>query len=485
MGLMSYAQDELLKRIIRFLTQAVASCYISGGYVRDLVLGRQAKDIDFVVPAGAIPLARRLADDTGGAFYALDEETDAARIVYPSPSRWVVDLAAMRGPDILADLRARDFTVNAMAVDIRDCFEPEPTIIDPCAGQSDLAAGILRATSEQAFRQDAVRLLRAVRFVATLNLRIEPRTESWLRRDADLITRPSAERKRQELALIVAAQGAADHLRRMDELGLLQHVLPKLAKLKGVTQSAPHIHDVFEHTLVTIAQAERLGAFPDAQLGQDEEEFLSPFSAELGEHFGQIVSEGRTRATLLKFAAMLHDVGKPSTRTIEPDGRILASGHDSAGSGIAEAVLRRLRFSAREIRLVGTIVKHHMRPGRLLKSGPVTRRVIYRFFRDTGDAGIDVLILALADQLATRGETLERDHWRDYLGLAQLMLESYYRKPQEVVDPPRLVTGQDVMSELGLAPGPRVGELLETVREAQVEGQLQTREEALEFLRRL
>jgi hypothetical protein len=148
-------------------------------------------------------------------------------------------------------------------------------------------------------------------------------------------------------------------------------------------------------------------------------------------------------------------------------------------------VLRRLRFSAKEIRLVGTVVRHHMRPGWLLKSGPVTPRSIYRFFRDTGDAGIDIVMLALADQLATRGDTLTEEHWRDYLGLARLMLESYFHKSEQVVSPPPLVSGRDVMALLGLEPGPRIGEMLEAVREAQAEGRVRTREEALELLRRL
>ena len=475
--------DEQLKGIIGFLRRAVTPCYLAGGYVRDWLLGQPSKDVDVVVPGGAIPLARRLADATGGAFYALDEETDAARIVYPVPSDLIVDVAAMRGPDIVADLKARDFTINAMAMDVGDCFKPQPPILDPCGGQSDLKAHILRATSEQAFQQDPVRLLRALRFAAALNVRIEPQTERWIRRDARLIPRPSAERIRQEVALIMASQGAADHLQRMDELGLLRHVLPELAALKGVAQSEPHIHDVYEHTLVTVAEVERLAAFPDAQLGPDEKEFLSPFAIDLGAHFGQVICEGRKRSTLLKFAAMLHDVGKPETQTLDEGGRIRAFGHEGVGAETAQNVLTRLRFSSQEIRLIGTIVEHHMRPGWLLKEPSVTRRAIYGFFRDTGDGGVDVMMLALADQLATRGDTLTREHWRDYLGLAHRMLDNYFRRPEEVVEPPQLVSGNDVMSLLGLAPGPQVGELLEVVREAQAEGSVRTREEALEFLR--
>ncbi len=484
MGQVQPTQNDLMGRVIRFVASEVEEAYIAGGRVREVLLGKTEKDVDLVVAADAIALARRLADRTGGAFYVLDEDTDAARIVYPEPSELIVDVARLRGPDLVADLRGRDFTINAMAIDLHHYFEAQPPIVDPCGGQGDLQARLLRATGSDAFRADPVRLLRAVRFVSTLDLDIEPQTESWIRRDAHLITQPSSERIRQELALIMEAQGAADHLRRMDALGLLHHVLPEVAALKGVAQSPPHIHDVYEHTLHTIVEAERLSAFPDAELGPHEQEFLSPFAAELGAHFGQVVCEQRTRATLFKFAAMLHDVAKPKSHSQDEDGRIRAYGHERLGAEMAEQVLRRLRFSAQEVRLLGTIVTHHMRPGWLLKQPPVTNRAVYRFFRDTGDAGIDVVMLALADQLATRGETLTTQHWRDYLGLAHRLLESYFHKPAEAVDPPRLVSGDDVLSLLGMRPGPQVGRLLERVREEQAEGLLRSREEALDFLRR-
>lgn len=485
---MSLVQDKHLKRIMDLLRSQSLPCYVAGGYVREWLLGQPGKDVDIVVAGAAIPLARRIANKTGGAFYVLDEETEAARIVYRTPYELTVDLAAMRGADIIADLQMRDFTINAMAVDVRECEAEHPRIIDPCSGQADLTARILRATSEQAFRQDAVRLLRALRFAATLGLRIEPQTESWIRRDAPLITRPSAERIRQELALIMAAPGAAQHLRRMNELGLMQGILPEVAALKGVAQSAPHIYDVYEHTLVTVAEAERLVAWPDVCFKAEEQEFLGPFAMELAVHFAPVICEGRTGATLLKFAALFHDLGKPATRTVDPDGCVRNLGHEEVGAGMAKEALTRLKFSAQEIRLVHTIVKHHMRPSWLLKQPSVTRRAIYHFFRDTGDAGIDVLILALADQWATRGEALctsQREHWLRYLQLVHLMLQHYFRYPSEVVAPPPLMTGEDVMSLLDLPPGPEVGRLLEEVRIAQAEGKVRTREEAEEILRRL
>ena len=475
---------KVLERAVAFLQAEAQPCYLVGGYVRDRLLEAPARDLDVAVAGDAVALARRLADATGGAFYVLDEATEAARIVYrPRPDGFVVDVAAMRGPDIVADLRDRDLTINAMAIGIDHCLSPNPPIIDPCAGRQDLVEQTVRATGDQAFLRDPVRMLRALRFSATLGFRIDRQTEAWIRRDADNLASTSAERKRDEFAHVVAASSAADHLRRMEELGLLRHVLPEVTILKGVPQAPPHIHDVYEHTLAAVAQAERLVAGSEPRLTPDERRFLLPYAEELAAHFGRVETEGRLRSSWLKLCALLHDVAKPMALQDKESGVRRAARHAEVGAEMAAQALRRLRFSAREIRLACKVIAHHMRPGLMLKSGPLNLRGVYRFFRDTGDAGIDVIVLALADQLATRGPTLEKEHWRDYLALAGQLLEHYFHKPGEAVSPPVLINGRDVLSVLRVRPGPLVGQALEEVREAQAEGLVRSREEALDFVR--
>ncbi len=476
--------QDVLQRTVVFLREEPCPSYLVGGYVRDRLLQQPPRDIDVAVAGDAIGLARRLANATGGAFYVLDEATEAARIVYGTAADGcVVDVAAMRGPDIVADLRDRDLTINAMAIDVAHCSLADPPIIDPCAGQRDVQGKVVRATGAQAFRRDPVRLLRALRFAATLDFRLEPQTEAWIRRDASALSETSAERKRDEFVQMIAANAAAVHLRRLDELGLLEHVFPEVLRLKGVVQPLPHIYDVYEHSLAAVAEVERLVAWPDAKLGADEKEFLFPYASTLASHFGQVVAEGRRRSTLLKMCALLHDVGKPQVLAEGAGEARRAVRHAKLSAEMAAQALQRLRFTVREIRLASTIIGQHMRPGLLLKSGALNRRDIYCFFRDTGDAGVDVLMHALADQLATRGPMLARQHWRDYLALTGELLEHYYHKPQVAVSPPVLVTGQDVMWALGIEPGPRVGCLLEAVREAQADGLVQTKDEAIAFLR--
>ena len=483
LSLLPFVQNDLLRRILDLLCEEPTAAYVAGGYVRDWLLGRESKDVDLTVAAPAIALARRIADCTGGAFYVLDDEMDAARIIYKPPDPLEVDFSGLRGPDIQADLRERDFSVNAMAVDLRDCYDESPEVLDPCGGRDDLAAQTLRAASEHAFQRDPVRLLRAARFGVSMGLRIEPATESWMRRDAALITLPSAERVRQELVLIFAATGVAGQVRRLDDFGLLSPILPEVTALKGVAQSEPHVNDVYEHSLATVGEVERLTAANGAQLSALEREYLGLFSAALDAHLATITSEKRSRRTMLKFAALLHDVGKPMVRSVEPGGRIRFFEHERNGTGIAAEVLTRLRFSAQEAHRAGVIVGNHMRPGLLAKHHSATRRAVYGFFRDCGDAGLDVLLLSLADHLATRGPHLLLEHYRDHLEVVRVMFEAFFHQPGEVISPPPLVTGRDVMELLGIPPGPRVGELLEAVREAQAEGHVRTPDDAREFLR--
>jgi poly(A) polymerase len=200
------------------------------------------------------------------------------------------------------------------------------------------------------------------------------------------------------------------------------------------------------------------------------------------EHFQEEVSQGHTRVALLKLAALLHDIAKPETRTIEDNGRMRFFGHARVGALRAAAVARRLRFGGAEVRQVEAMVREHLRPLQIAQDGPPSRRALYRYFRDTGEAGIDVLFLSLADHLATVGPRLDWDDWRAHLGVVSFILAQRFQE-EVLTAPPRLVTGHDLIDALGLAPGPLVGRLLAAVQEAQAAGEVATREQALTLAR--
>jgi len=509
-----------------------------GGAVRDALLGRPIHDWDFAVERDALGLARAVADALGGDFYPLDAERDTGRVILKTESgaRLELDFAVLRGDTLEADLAARDFTINALAVD------EDNVPVDPTGGLADLEARRVRAVSEHAFRDDPLRLLRAVRVEAELGFEIEPQTTAWILRDAPLLAQPSAERLRDEFVRLLALPGAAASVQRLDEFGLLVHVIPELEPLKGVMQSPPHTLDVWQHTLATVdalegiiaatcsnvtvqpadslerlshdvEQAfrpadslERLShdveqAFRPAdslgRLSHDAEQAFQPavwgdlarvlgqFAGDLCAHLAVEVSGGRDRATLLKLAALLHDVGKPQTRSQDEDGCIHFYNHELVGRSLAAARMERLRFSRDEVERMRVLVGQHLRPAFLAQGGLLTRRAVYRYFRATGCAGIDVVLLALADHLAIWGSRLEEARWARLLDVAEMLLTHWFERYEETVAPPPLLTGGDVMAALGLEPGPQIGRLLESLREAQAAGEVRTRGEALTLVKRI
>ncbi len=483
-------KGSIVERVCAFLRAHSVEAYLVGGCVRDRLLGRPSHDFDFAVAGDAVELARQVADRMGGAFVLLDEERCTGRVVTRGEDgqRLFIDFARLQGDDISTDLSQRDFTFNALAVDITD--DVVSRIIDPHHGRRDLQLGLVRAVSETAFGDDPLRTLRAVRLAAEMEANIEQRTEELLRRAVPLITEVSAERVRDELVKILALPGAAQNLRYLDGLGLLTAIVPELETLKGVEQSRPHHLDVFEHSLETVRELEEVIAALGEEQGTDSElslvaHRLSPFSDRLAAHLSQPVSGDRVRLTVLKLVALLHDLGKPGTESFDDEGRVHFYGHEGEGAKRVGAILRRLRFGGSEVALAQTIVANHMRPCLLAGQDVVTRRAVYRFFRDTGDAGVETLLLYLADHLATWGPDLRPARWRKRVEFVASMLADYYQRRQQVVSPPKLISGHDLMDEFGLQEGPRIGELLEAVREAQAAGEVRTREEALALARAL
>ncbi len=475
-----------------------ARAWLVGGPLRDALLGRPIHDFDLAVERDAIGCARATAALLRVPMYVLDAERGAARVVAAGSdgSRVFLDFAGLRAPAIEADLELRDFTINAMAIDLA---QPE-ALIDPFGGRRDLAARHLRAVTGRSLIDDPIRLLRAVRLSIGLAFAIEPGTREQIRASARLIGNVSAERARDELAQIVAAPGLYRHLPLLDELGLLVESMPELAALRGEAQSPPHHWDVFEHTLRALDLLEILlgraagieshagatQAVPTAPdlAWADIDRALGPAQAALREHCEKTLSDDRPAWLALKWAAIFHDVGKPATRSVDADGRIRNFGHEDAGAAMIDSRMRALRFSTLEVERAAAIVRHHMRPHQLMDSG-VSRRAAYRFFRDTGEAGVDVLLLSLADHLATHGPDLDPDRWARRLELTRALLHEYFHRREETVNPPALITGHDVMDLLGAPPGRRVGRVLEAVREAQAAGEVRTREEALALARAL
>lgn len=476
-------------QVVAWLAEQEIDTYLVGGYVRDTLLKHDVYDLDVAVAGDGLRLARSLADRFDGDYYPLDVVRRTGRaILYRSDSEpVVVDLAQLRGPDLEADLADRDFTVNALAMDPRS---PKKTI-DFHGGLADLNERLIRPIAPDSIRNDPLRALRAVRLAAQLGFTLTAEAAAAIRRDGGGLAGISGERIRDELSRLLGQPYASPFLEDLENLGLLFLCLPELEPLRGLAQSSPHHLDVLRHSVKTVQSLEEileeLGAGVDPgpsgsahQLGE-----LERFAKRIWLHLFEPLSGNRSRVVALKLAALLHDVGKPGALEVDGDGRTRFIGHEREGVRIAGHALRRLRFSGREVRVIDTVIRNHMRPLLLADQPLVTRRAVYRFFRATGDTGVDTILHALADQRATYAPGTGEREWCRLLSVAVRMLGDYWEYGSERVSPPRLLTGHDLRSEFGLQPGPKIGELLEAIQEAQAIGKLHTRDEAMALVRTL
>ncbi|MDP3723724.1 MAG: HD domain-containing protein [Candidatus Omnitrophota bacterium] len=477
------AIHDTLRRVQAFARARQVPCYLVGGLLRDQLLGRSPTylNVDLAVPRGAVAMSRALAEWMGGAFVPLDETVGSARVVVKiEGARLELDLSEFRGATLEEDLRRRDFTINALAIGL-DAWLEDPDrpgdLIDPLRGRQALERRQLIACGPEAFHDDPVRILRAFRFAAQLDFAVDPAAHPLMRRAVQALAGVSGERIRDELLAIFETHRAAAAVRSLDELGVLDVLLPELSPGRGMAQGDFHHLDVLAHQLEAVAQLDRL-LVDFAELSQDLREPLLAYCA-------QELVERRSRRSLLKLAGLLHDVGKPAHRQVHADGEIWFLGHEHGGAELAKGIVERLRLSNREGEMVCQLVRHHLRPGFLSREPQVTRRAIYRFFKELGDHGPACLVVWWADRMATRGPKSRLDQLDQQRRRLEELLSAYFFQAEEVVKPRRLIDGHRIMETFGLTPGPRIGTLLEAVEEAQAEGRVRSSEEALALVQAL
>ena len=453
--------------LLRTLDRAPGAVLV-GGAVRDARLGRASLDLDVAVPAGALALARRCAERIGGTAVVLDAERGAARVVAAGGLQ--LDLADFRAPTLETDLAGRDFTVNALAVELAPLLAAgRGPIIDPTGGLADLAARRLRLAGRGVLADDPLRTLRAVRLEATLGFRLTLTAARAVRAAAPALSRVSPERVRDELLMLMTRNDTARALRRADALGVLGAVLPEIEPMRQTPQPAPHRFGVLEHSLRAVAGCDRLLA----RLAS-----LEPYGDELAAHMAEPLGGGIRRAETLKLAALLHDVSKPETRR-RVRGRVRFFEHDVIGARRARAIGERLRLPERVTATLERLVRHHLRPMHLASAEAITARARYRFYRDVREDTRDLLLLVLCDAAAVTGVS-PLIAWRRAVVVRDL-LGGWAEQHAAAAQPP-LLRGEDVMARFGLTPGPLVGALLARAREAQDVGRVRTRAEALAYL---
>jgi poly(A) polymerase len=477
------ALPKLMGELRPFLGQHPHAVYLVGGAVRDAVRGETSHDLDFAVAADAIRLTFKVADRLGVPAYVLDQERDIGRVVLADTT---LDFARIRGT-LADDLQERDFTVNALALPATAQFYE--SIIDPCGGLEDLKARRLRLTHPQALTADPVRALRAVRQSIELNFAMTAELETAVSTAAPLLFQSASERLREELIRLIEGPQPAAGVALLHQLRLLTILLPDMAALDSLKQSPPHHEPVLDHTISVLRWLVGVEAavFDDSPLNPPLDAVqtaLFPLRDHLRQHLDRPVDGGLTGRGLLRLAALLHDVGKGETRT-EENGRIRFITHEVVGAEMAARRLRQLTFSKEAVQHIKRIVRNHMRPLSLEQSqgAKLSRRAVYRFFKESGAAGVDVCLHALADHLATHNGPGEGAAWGNLLGLTSSLLDHYFNQKETAVSPPPLLSGHDVIEALQIKPGPEIGRLLRLLEEAQATGQITTHEQALEFVK--
>jgi poly(A) polymerase len=478
--------------------------YLVGGAIRDAALGRPVADLDLAA-AGARSLAAAVARAFKGTLVTLDAENAVYRLMLP-PARGrglkQIDVAEIQGRDIREDLARRDFTLNAAALELGPALKtvvPQSAFLDPRGGLEDLARGVLRVEDDSPFKDDPLRLLRAFRIAAQVGLVIEPATLALIKKHRRLALQPAGERVQAEVLALLAVPGASARLAEMDGCGLLTAVFPDLEPARRCAEDYYGPGGVLKHSLDVCARVDfLLTEFAKVYPG-----LARPFD----EYLAARASGGVPERAVLMLAALLHDVSKPETaRPI--DGRLRFFEHDTKGAVRAARILRDLRFSREHVDTVAEIVRQHLRPGHLASSPePVTEKAVYRFFRDLGERAPGLLVVCWGDHAsymtaprlkrllsAACGEpprsALSRIRPEDarktvrHLQLVSRLLRRYFDADRAPV-PARLLDGVEVMKALGLAPGPKIGDILERLREAQAEGKVNDRSQALAFISRL
>jgi poly(A) polymerase len=446
------------------------SAWIVGGAVRDAILGREVSDLDLAVAGDPGAAARAIGQAIGEHAFELSAEFGTWRVA-TSGRGWQVDVTALRGDGIEPDLAARDFTIGAVAVPLAG---GEP--IDPYGGLRDLEEKRLRAVGETSFSDDPLRLLRAARLAAEMDLEIEPRTVALARATAARAADPAGERQLAELRQLMGGPDPLRGLHLMGELELTPVVLPEVAELRGVEQGPNHHLDVHDHTIAVLEHT--------LEVESDLERFAGDRAAEVEVLLAEPLADEVSRRTALRFGALFHDIAKPQTKA-ERDGFVGFRGHDQVGAEVIAGICKRLRTSRRLSQHLQALTLHHLRLGFLIPEMPLSLRQVHAYLRATEPVAVDVTLLTVADRLSARGKgpIASPEMVAAHLQLAREMIAAALDWRRQ--GPPQpLLRGDELAAELGIKPGPELGSALAELEAAQYAGEITDRKGALEHLRR-
>ena len=458
-----------LSEISAIARKSKVSVWLVGGFLRDVVLKRKKDyvDFDFCVERKTKRIAQEFAKKRRAKCIVLDKEQESYRVIVKKNKKlYTYDFSKMRGKDFEEDLRLRDFSINTLAV----CLNDKPyKLIDKFDTKKDLKKKVIRVLSEGVFEDDPLRIIRGFAFMVNLGFRIEKKTFNIMASHKYLLSGISGERLGEEIYKILAVKDSYPAIRLMSDAEILDDVIPHLTAMRGVYQGKFHHLGVWEHSLETLKQFERLYN-NKLKTHKDLCKYLE------GE-----VAQGRTRAQVIKLGCLLHDIGKPKAKARKSK-RTIFHTHEKIGRDLAEDTALRLRLSFKEKEMLKKLIFWHLRPGYLADQIRPTKRAIYHFFRDTQEEGAGVIILSLSDWQATRGPMTSNARRRRHEKIMLDLLDKHFKKQKEK-PLPKLLNGYDVMRTFKLKPSVIIGKILKAVDEAQHLGKIHTKTEAYKAAR--
>jgi len=437
--------------------------YIIGGSIRDLLLNRIPTDYDIAVTENPKEFAENMAKNISGRWIKIGKP--GQMIIRVVSNDHIFDITSLNGVFIEDDLKKRDFTINAMAYDLSS-----KEIIDCLGGLRDLADKKVRMVSADVFKKDPIRLIRAYRIAACLNFRIESQTASVISAYASLIQNSAGERLWGEIFKLLGTSKSYLYLSQMDDAGLLTAIFPDLDRLKECRQNNHHTYDVFEHTMKAYSHLETIL--------NDPAKILPDTSVQIR----QYIDEEKT--VLLKYAILLHDIGKPRAKTIDSRGKIHFYGHPRKSADLALKISQKLKFSNREKRFVDFIIRNHLHPLFLftaMRKKTLTHKGVTRFFIKCGDNTPALLLHSIADSRAKQDPPNQTNEI--FIGFVKEMMHQFFYCFKPKIEEPPLITGRDLIHEFGLMPSPDFKTILNLVQEEKLTHKIKSRSEALAWVR--
>ena len=440
-----------------FVLKNINEGYLVGGAVRDFLMGKTTVDRDI-----AIVDAERFEKKIDGTFIVLDEVNKIFRVVLEDKTNFL-DISELQGGSIEEDLLRRDFTINAIAYDLK-----KEEFIDVTGGLNDLKNGVLRHIKSENFEDDPLRVLRAFRFTSVTGFEMAEELKLAINNYKHLLLNPSHERIMYELLKLFGGKYTSKTLLLMDEFGILEELFPTVKEMKKVPPNTHHHLDLFHHVVETVRNIEELYEnAPD----------------KVKEHLNQTDFGGFPRINHLKLAGFLHDIGKFSTWTIEESGRHRFIKHDDVGSKMCVPFLRELKFSKKQIEYISSMIKNHIYPSNVVAAPELNEKVMMRYLRKMEDNVIDNIILAKADRLSARGEAITEEMVSENLNGLDKLLNFYLEKRDSMQPLPKLLTGFEVMEIKGIKQSPELGQIMKALLEAQMNGDVNTKDEAIEYVK--